>query len=333
MRGSRAVALLVVLAAVAAGELGPTFSVRLCAQRATDIVLVETAAEGKGAFRVVGVWKGALAKGALIRVPEVAEVAEGTMVLFLRREDGEGKTKGWEPAGFTLETSVAWVAGDEVTSIQQPRNPGPAIRTAVPWLRTFGQLEGRVRRVLESDRLLERAKQAKDVRETIALCGDLLRGRFDDEEEALKLLGQCGQPAVATLQAYATERPLTHMRCRAIPALAEAAGRDALPVLARLLSEDRAYFEATAPTLERGWWFDTTGEASTRHHRIGRLARAFSVHPYTPARADLVALRHLFQATPAIEGDDRIGKCSPALTQAIRAIDMAKNTPDRAGEP
>lgn len=310
-----------------AADLRPAFSLRLCAQRAADIAFVDTVSTEKGTFRVLEVWKGPLKKGAEIEVPPLSNLARGKMVLFLGGDKKKpGGTVFWEPAGFNMKTSVVWVKGDGLTAIQQPTNPGPAYETKLWYMPKqaqlkLAQLKAYVKKVAESGRLLQKAKQAKRAEDKVAACSGIIniKGAYVHHDEALKILAKCGRPAIATLTKYVNGRPVSHQRNRAIPALAEAGGRTVLPELAKMLADELAYWKKTAPTLKRGWWVHTTCEAWIRRERAGRLAHAFRKRPYAPAKPTLVELRDLFRATPAIEDDDRVSSVADDLDRAISA--------------
>lgn len=308
--------LIVWMPTTALAEILPTFNPS-CAGRATDIVVVETLAADEGTFQIVEVWHGSLKKDATVTVPDLSEIARGRMVLFLSRQGGKQQAEDWQPAGRDFKTSVVWISGDEITAIQQPTNRGAAYATKLRHMPTVGDLRERVQLVLESNRLLQSAKDAEVVEEKVALCSRIINGDYLYKDTAVLLLAKCGEPAVPVLRQYMNGQPLDHQRVRAISAFAEAGGRPVLNELSKMLEGELAYWTQTAPGLKKGWWFDTDGEAWVRHSRVSKLAVVFQQHTHPPALPTLLSLRDLFRKTPAIEDDDRIGRISELLDIAI----------------
>lgn len=300
----------------AMAERLPTFNPS-CAGRATDIAVVQTLAADEGTFQIVEVWHGSLKKDATVTVPNLSEVAKGKMVLFLSRGAEQQRAEDWQPAGRDFKTSVVWVSGDDVTCIQQPKNPGPAYKTKLRYIPTVDALRERVQLVLESNRLLQAAEDAERVKEKVALCSRIINGDYLYKDAAVSLLGKCGEPAVPVLRRYMNGQPMCHQRARAIQAFAQAGGRPVLTELTKMLESELVYWTEAAPVLEKGWWFDSSGEAGVRHNRVSQLSEVFRQHPHPPALPTLVSLRDLFRNTPAIEDDDRIGRISKLLDIAI----------------
>ena len=324
--------LLMFVPLTATAEILPTFNPTCCARRATDIIVVNTQSAEKGTFQVVDVWKGSISRNNTITVPDLREITKGKMVLFLSRDEEQRQIDKWRPAGYDMRTSVVWISGDEFTSIQQPRRPGPTHVMKLSYMSTVSQLRKHVQMVLDSDRLLQEAKEAKLPKQKVALCSRIIDGHYLNKDEALAILGKCGKPAVSVLREYVNGMPASHERARAIPAFAEAGGRPVLTELTKMLKDELAYWKETAPTLKKGWWSGTGGVAWVRHSRVAHLAVVFRRNPFPPAKSTLVSLRDLFRSTPAVENDQRIGSVSEQLSKAIAAQDENDESSNKAIE-
>lgn len=153
---------LLALSSLVSAGIRPSFNLDYSAWHASHILLVETT-ESNGIFKVQESWKGHLAPGSLVNVPELAPNADAIpisqypkgnvfelgnvgpreriplqpagskMVLFLRRGDdkavsnpGSSKpTEHWQPAGDDMKTSVLWLDRKHVFCFFQVMNPGP----------------------------------------------------------------------------------------------------------------------------------------------------------------------------------------------------------------
>ncbi|MEM6259281.1 MAG: hypothetical protein AAGI37_13435 [Planctomycetota bacterium] len=312
--------LLIWMPAAASAESLPTFNDTWCTRKASDIVVVETRSAEEASFRVLDSWRGGLAEGSRLAVPGLIGSAKGRMVLFLSRQEDAEQADAWRPAGHDFKTSVVWVEEGRLTSIQQPHSRGPAYATTLHYLASLDDLHKHVQMVLESDRLLQAAEDAGQVEDKAALCSRIINGAYLNKDKAVKILAGCGEPAAAVLRAYISGVPMTHQRAQAIPAFVEAGGRAVLPELAGMLADELAYWKETAPGLEKGWWFDSGGEAWVRHSRVSQMAGVFREHRFGPARETLEQLRDLFRRTPAVEDDDRIGSIADWLDAAIAAV-------------
>ena len=301
-------------------------------RKATHIAVVQTMSAQEGKFVVLDVWKGDLEQQASLVIPDMSELAKGKMILFLCQEKSvEHNSIIWKPAGFDFRTSVVWIKDGEVTSVQQPCNPGPAYVTTMPWAKNVEDLAGLVKFHVLGDRLLSQAKASEDSDERIRILTQILDEHCDRKDDALEALGQCGAKALPVIREFMNGRPISLQRERAIPALVAAGGESVLPELSAKLNGELAYWKHVAPTLKNGWWFNTNGEPCIRHHRVEQLAAVFTTHPYPDTKPTLVALRDLFRSSPALDDDDRIGRVSDHLDRALeRLISPSRDERSRA---
>src|SRR5215213_2001906 len=184
--------LLLFLAALPArAGIRPSFNLSHCSWFATHVVVVTEGEMIDGRLLVLESWKGDLAPGDAVSVPELAtfnpepsrlakrplwvedaepprHVTGDRMVLFLKERpraqaEGDEAARGrvWEPASSGgVNVSALWVEGDKTYAFIQVMNPGDTI------LIDYGKSEGEVKTIfaeVEGERdALEHAAAVKD---------------------------------------------------------------------------------------------------------------------------------------------------------------------------
>ncbi len=316
---------------VASAEIRPTFSLHL-AYRASDIVVVSEGEEIDGILRVLQTLKGDLAEGATLTIPELAAyhspemrkvkhwpsdqakemtVSCSRMVLFLKKGPKRDNDHGvWEPAGFSdISVSTVWIENDKVYGIEQPRNPGPAFLTRIPYLKDEADLMSSVTLLVKSQRVLSESKGIPDLAERARALSKTLPWTTL-QKETYEELGKCGQEAVSILRSLLPRDDFNHNHKHAVRAFAKAAGKSAGPELDALLKSEMAYWRETASQLKPHWYSENgySGEAWIRYGILAAILRALADNNCEGWRETVIATRDFLCAQPALENAEGMGK-------------------------
>ncbi|HKA07569.1 MAG TPA: hypothetical protein VKD71_09950 [Gemmataceae bacterium] len=300
----------------------PTFHVGHSSRTATHIVLVKTDDAGKGKFRVVESWKGDLKPDAALSIPGLAKDAKGDMVLFLKRDSKPEEGDEWKPAGIGSEwrVAVAWLDGDTVSAVEQLNNPGPAEVMPIDYIKSRKAFRQMVDYYVNSDRAFDTARAIKDPQKRVDAFSAIINGQNNRKEEAFSELGQCGPKAVPVLRKVLESKP-NHDHKYAVPALAQAGGRDVVPELAKMIDAEVTWWADAGPKLKKGWWFNTDCEAWKRHGRLWALVEVCRTYPTTELRKQVVAVRDLMRNLPTVDADKGIGSMSAHCEEVLKEGD------------
>jgi hypothetical protein len=302
-------------------ELLPTFHAGSCAYQATHIVVVKTEVAAKGEFVVVESWKGDLKKGSYLKIAALAKEAKGEMVLFLRRDPKRPADDPWQKASFfDWQTSVVWLNGDKVTAVDQPRNPGPAFVTTLPFMETRKAFKDLVFFYLRTERAFAEVRSLRDLDKRVEALANIVNGHFDRKEQAFAELAKCGPKAVPSLRKF-LEQPANHQQQYAVAALADAGGKDVVPELNKMLEGELAYWKKIGPTLEPGWWLNTDVEPWKRFSKLSALVAVYRKYPTPALRTNIIAVRDFFRTLDAVDGDRRIGNISNFCDDVLKGKD------------
>jgi hypothetical protein len=278
LRVSLLLALVFSLLPATLAGIRPSFSLDDCSWNATDIVLVEVTPK-PGVFRVLESWKGGLAAGGPVAVPELqptagavetkqfediengglneqipAQPAGSRMVLFLKGEV-RASNKLWRPADSfgEMKTSVVWIDGGRLYRFRQLMNPGQSI--LVPWDLALDKMKDRVDEICRIQ--LELAK-------VIAIEDGAVRAEglrvyvHSDVREAQQLalseLGNSGPKALPTIRGMLSDNAFADECAELTKAFANTGGESVGEELDARLQEQLRFWQATAPTLSIGWW-------------------------------------------------------------------------------
>jgi hypothetical protein len=297
-------------------ETLPTFHVATSAYRASHIVLVKCDAEGK--FHVVESWKGELKKDSTITIPELAKDAKGEMVLFLLH-DAKSKEKPWRPTGIgdDWRVSVVWLDGDTVLAVDQQENPGPAEIVPIAYIKSRKAFKQIVDYYLNTQRAFDEARAIKDADKRVAAFAAIVNGNYDRKEEAFAELGLCGPRAVPVLVKVLDGKP-NHNHRYAVAALAQAGGKDVVPLLVKMIEAEIAYWAETGPKLERGWWLSNEGEPWKRHGKLIALIDVYRKQPADALRKQIIAVRDLMVNLPVVDADRGITSLSAECDRVLK---------------
>jgi hypothetical protein len=237
-----------------------------------------------GRLTVLESWKGDLAPGDAVSVPELAafnpepsrlvkkpfwfkdaepsrHVTGDRMVLFLKEKpraqtEGDEAARGrvWEPAGNGgVNVSALWVEGDKTYAFIQVMNPGDTI------LIDYGKSESEVKTIfseVDGERdALERAAAVKEpAARAEALAPFTARESYLTRAAAFDGLRACGRAALPVLRGMLRDRERLQSHAQVIETLTEIGGPDVGEELTRAVAEELAFWKARGPGLKHGWW-------------------------------------------------------------------------------
>jgi hypothetical protein len=318
----------------------PSFRLDVSAWRATDIVVV-TSTPDDGVFEVAESWKGELAAGEKVILPEIrpdrhalpiskypksesdmlqAGVSEqiprqpvgARMILFLV---SPGVPKTWKPSDLmsSMKASVLWIDHGQIFSFGQLFNPGPSV------LHLSRLSEGEVRsRVAEIRSTQERANSALAVLDGAERAGHLREFVNSDippaRTFALEELGKCGPTGTRAISGMLDDPAFADESPELIKALADAGGRATGPELHRRLEQELTFWKSMAPSLVPDWWNqDTTVHAPLRQQYVltYQLILGLKQINYLPSLSTVVELRDLWQSSSSLsDGKQLIEECN-----------------------
>lgn len=342
-----------------AAEL-PSFMLDLSSWTATDIVVAREAEPGDEKLSVLETWKGRLAAGDTLVVPEMRRFAEARsrtvvpwalrketkppvvvsgkrMVLFLKR--GSPQTTGQDPARIrwefanlfnAVEVSVVWSEGEAAYSFFQMMNPGPSLLSPIDW--PEAKMKKRVAEIVRIQESLAKiaAIPAGERRATEAAAyvrSDVHEARG----EAYRILAASGKPALPVLWKLLDEGSGVR-DYETIDALAAAGGADVAPEFVRILDRESAFWKARAPSLQVGWWNGKGLSRSEVKSLQGRYSRVLHVlyglrmMKFQESRKPVQAFRDYWRSLPQLEDRSGLNQMSQACDEIMKALDQ-----DRSG--
>lgn len=352
MRLSNALAPIVVLLAVSPALAGirPSFDEESCAKNATEIVVATEGNKVDGELEVLETWKGSLAKGTKIVVPDLASFEEaGTRAIWRGwREDKDQPTKhvtgqrmvlflkgapgAWRSAnswGREMKVSVVWVETDAVYGFVQVMNPGDSV--LVPVAKTEKELHDQVDKVIGAWADIAKARALADPGARARALAPLTRAEsWDQSAAAFEGLAGCGKDAVPHLREILADASVSGRHSAAIQAFARAAGDDAGPELTRMVETELAFWKETGPKLAKGWWTNSK-EIMPTENRYGMILEVFrSLRTLRPAacRPVVTEFRDFWRSLPQLEDSSGLNQMSSACDDVLRALDAPGTAPD-----
>jgi hypothetical protein len=318
----------------------PSFRLDLSAWRATDIVVV-TSTPDDGVFEVAESWKGELAIGEKVTLPELRpdrhappiskypksesdmlqtgvseqiprQPAGARMILFLV---GPGVSKTWKPSDLmsSMKASVLWMDHGQIFSFGQLFNPGPSV------LHLSRLSEGEVRsRVAEIRGTQERAKSALAVLDG-AERAERLRVFVNSNVPpartfALEELGKCGPTATRAISGMLDDPAFADESPELIKALADAGGSATGPEMHRRLQQELTFWKSMAPSLAPDWWNqDPSIHVPLWQHygQTHQLILGLKQINYLTSLSTVVELRDLWQSSRSLsDGKQLIEECN-----------------------
>jgi hypothetical protein len=347
--------LLLLLAAPAArAGIRPSFNVESCAWFATHVVVVSEGEKIDGSLTVLESWKGDLAPGEVISVPELAAfstkssrlikrpfwdrstepqqyVTGDRMILFLKEkprakseEDESVRVRSWASANRwgDMNVSVLWVEGGQTYAFIQVMNPGDSL------LIDYNKSEDEINKTfleIDADHAsFERAAAVKDpAARAEALEPFTTHELFLASEAAFEGLRGCGRAALPTLRRLLRDETKLKTHEQVIETLAEIGGDDVGEELARVVGEELSFWKATAPRLSEGWWnqmnVPETEDLRDRYSKLYAALVALKKLKHARAYAVVAELRDYWRSLPQLDDGDEENQIITACNELLGA--------------
>jgi hypothetical protein len=235
------------------------------------------------------------------------------IVLFLRKGEGSEASRAgtsakspeeWQSADFfnEMKTSVVWIDGGQLYSFQQVMNPGPSILTA--WDTSLQKMKDRVMEINRIQKELTEVVGTQDSAARAHGLGPYVRSEmYEAQRLALSELGKCGPSALRTIRGMMDDPAFADEAGELVKAFVEAGGEAVGEELNSRLQQDLAFWQATAPSLSKGWWNqDPTPHAPLRERYMETFQLILGlehVH-YTPALIAATQLANLWRSLPQL---------------------------------
>jgi len=231
------------------------------------------------------------------------------LVLFLRRDSGVDQAPNaaratteseWQPADFfhEMRSSVIWMDGAQLYVFTQWDNPGPSLLSN--WDKSLADVHARVIEVAELQESLIEAARVKDKSERAELLKPYVRSdAFPAKEFALEQLGKSGPSALATIRTMLDDPQYAPEAEDLIKAYSDAGGESAGEELSDRLERELAFWQATGPKLQQGWWNqDAKPDAPLRLHyaQTIQLIRGLQRTHYISALTTAIQLRDFWRS-------------------------------------
>jgi hypothetical protein len=351
--------LLAVSPRLASARIEPSFELDYCAWYSTHVVVVEVTAKD-GVLSVVESWKGELRPGEHISIPELtpafgakpislyptktnffaydkARLGEqiprqpvgSRMVLFLKSGEGSevsrttntNSVEKWRPADLfdEMKTSTAWIDGEQVYSFQQLINPGASKLFVL-----HSSLQQMKSRVTEINRIHKKLTEVVSNGNSGARAEGLKpyvhSTLFEAQRFALNELGKCGPSALSTIRGMLDDPAFADEAAELVRSLVEAGGEQVGEELNSRLQKELAFWQATAPSLSRGWWNqDATPHAPLRERYMQtfQLILALERTHYTPASITATQLGEFWRSLPKLNDSSGLNQIAEECQKLV----------------
>lgn len=345
--------LLLLLAAPSArAAIRPSFYMEYCAWFATHVVVVTEGEKIDGSLTVLESWKGDLAVGDIISVPELADfnakssrlikkpiwdrstgppryVTCDRMVLFLKEKphaktegDESARIRSWDSANRWggMNVSALWIEGETTYAFIQVMNPGPSI------LIDYGKSEGEINKIFsemdDEHASLARASAVKDpAARAEALETFTASEQFPARDAAFEGLRGCGRPALPTLRRLLRDETRLKTHDLVIKTMSDIGGEDVGEELTRVVSEELSFWKATAPGLKEGWRNQFKGpETEDLYDRYTKLYEALlglKKLKYAGSYAVVNELRDYWRSLPQLNDRDEQDQITLACDELL----------------
>ena len=338
------------------GATGDQFLDQFEAWKATDVALVETT-KTDGLFEVLEAWKGKLSPGDQIYIPELIPAPDAqplsqypsvsplemnnrvlqqiprqpdgcVMVLFLTRASDRAHRTRWEPAlpGDLMKWSAVWIEDHQLFWFDSFSNPGitllgdwaPSMSEAdlKDLVEHSAQVQQEMQQVLETEHGAQRAQSLRPF-----VLSDLRMARGT----ALEELSKTGPPAVAVIEDMLDDASYDSETGMLIWALEKAGGDSVAPFLGILFEREVVFWEATGPSLSKGWWFANARADAPLRERYGiimRLIEDLKRMRYQGALEPAKRLHALWTSLPQLDkatgSNDLADACQRLITELQR---------------
>jgi hypothetical protein len=267
--------LLAVLLIPAFGSFQPSFGLDYCSWNATHIVLAEVTPQD-GSFKVIESWKGSLNAGDHVSVSQL------------------------EPGPHAIP--IALYSNQSRYVFTQWMNPGPSLLSK--WDKSLAAVHARVAEIIQMQKALNDSVRLQDKSERAERLKPYVHSdAFPAREFALEQLGKCGPSGLATIRTMLDNPEYALEADDLIKAYSEAGGELAGEELSNRLEKELAFWQATGPKLQQGWWNQDAKPDAPLRLRYGQtiqLIRGLQRTHYMPSLTTAIQLRDFWRSLPQL---------------------------------
>jgi hypothetical protein len=270
----------------------PSFDLATCSWNATDIVVVTEGKTIDGVFSVLESWKGDLAPGDRIKVPELAAfkppstrsvsdwweeqttntsealyVTGERMILLLKKDSSrpasEARISGqsavaalqWKSSSIydEMSVSVVWIEQGKPFGFVQVMNPGPSRLVSLG--SSEDKLKGRVMEIKDiQDSFLQTIAIENPRKRAEALTPFVVHPLYLVRNAALQALKTSGKSALPVVRRMLADDSLLEIHSALVGVLAATGEGDAGLELTELVKKGLEFWRENGPILKKGWW-------------------------------------------------------------------------------
>jgi len=336
----------------------PSFMLDHSAWHATDIVVAGEGDTVDGTLSVQEVWKGHLAPGSTLSIPDLAAFSDEEartvkfrwkpmdhnvqptvlsgqrMILFLKRsakvseEDNQSKPDHWQPASVfeEMRVSVVWIEQENVYAFIQVSNPGPSI--LMPHELSEEKMKERVSRIVQTQNVLAKITADTDPEKRVKGAAKYVRSDIQHARgEAFRILAGCKATAVPFLKSLLSDETYASQYRSIIGALSSAGGSALGKEFSEIVKEELLFWKEQAPLLEVGWWNGKGLERKdvntlqNRYSKILYVLYGLQKMNYEGSRKPVRAFRDYWRSLPQLEDKSGLDQMSQACDAVLKTLE------------
>lgn len=264
------------------------------------------------------------------------------IVLFMQRESEDepppnaanttGRPPEWEPSDFfhEIRSSVIWLDGSELYVFTQWMNPGPSLLSK--WDKSLAAVHARVAEIIRMQKALNDSVRLQDKSERAERLKPYVHSdAFPAREFALEQLGKCGPSALATIRTMLDNPEYALEADDLIKAYSEAGGELAGEELSNRLEKELAFWQATGPKLQQGWWNQDAKPDAPLRLRYGQtiqLIRGLQRTHYMPPLTTAIQLRDFWRSLPQLNDPSGINQLATECDSLISHLQQSNKQPE-----
>jgi hypothetical protein len=168
--------------------------------------------------------------------------------------DSTTPTRWKGAAGFNgMQTSTAWVEGNQVYTFSQPMNPGPLVLLPDP--KSEAEMKHRALQVAYERAALEDISKTSNTLVRARLAAPFVNSNgLYSTSSAFAILSGCGADGILVLREMLKDPASTNLYGSILAALAHARDPAVVPELRRVLQEELQFWKENGPRLPLDWW-------------------------------------------------------------------------------
>lgn len=256
------------------------------------------------------------------------------LVLFMRRESEDerplnaanttGRPPEWEPSDLfhEIRSSVIWLDGSELYVFTQWMNPGPSLLSK--WDKSLTAVQARVAEIIQMQKALNDSVRLRDKSERAERLKPYVHSdAFPARKFAMEQLGKCGPSGLATIRTMLDNPEYAIEAEDLIRAYSEAGGELAGEELSNRLEKELAFWQATGPQLQQGWWNQDAKPDAPLRLRYGQtiqLIRGLKRTHYMPSLTTAIQLRDFWRSLPQLNDPSGLNQLATECDGLIRHL-------------